>query len=1097
MFIKKFLKPKKDSSTTVIRNFGFANTTSSSGQGGISDLSNIDSKNINTINLSAANAEISNLTNQNLTNTNSAIFEGELIGRGTVDLENAAVKLGSNNTFDELTGSDTSKLYANDITCDYLTVNKKAHFFELVIDKIKTVGGTVIFTPADGFTIDKVVEGNDDYILFWRACTEIAEGEIGDTISATGQTMTEPVSVNMWQEWDQALCQSFNLGDESDYYFDVSNRYWWRTVEAASDEPEIQEINGVKYYCHWIMVYKNGTSSTTGKPFVDTGSDVPAVGDAVAMLGYRYDELVSPAQDDINRASAIIIAAYQTPDGDIVPPSYAQYQGIKDFSLSAYRKTFFDATRSKIFGEFVVDASGQEIDLDDYIRTQTELQEATIIVESNNAVVDMCIMQTDSNGYIHDLNNLPGTDSPATTPPTRFMYVSIYTDQSYFAEYVKCDLFGRTVVLMDIDPNTGYPRLLPTADTANGIYIHSVTTTSNKLCVTFAFRGTGQEIINGSSIQFYGKVILNRGTQDEKTLYPSQTISIAAVSSVEGVDAKFYGLNTILENVQVDGNQTLQPELIYNLKYIEGTSVTYPVPSTQTLRVTTYLNNGTSSTVPVQWDNANNYWRFYPNATTNYYTKTKETPPVAVPIYYKVELVDNNIVVDAKVVDVQLSPMATFSVGADLTTLIYAETTRVENESNNKYASLLVNINGLTSTVSNITNDLTGVHGDISRIDQKANDINLSVTNINNGLQTTGIDITNGKITLTADNTDIQGNLNIYNAQEGLVIYDYNKLPRIIVTNAALNFNASIPPFELPFEETKPYEGNDIYYGSYVLGRLDDGNKIGVRALAVTTDSTQTISSINAKINVLKDGAQKQQWAGNMYFDDGKWRFILTGEVYDVQQYGEYSLQVILTVTGASINDNFNLYTESYLVIGGYNRIGTNAALFAYDSNKLAYFGSECNTLRYGDYNHQAIVEVNANGAEYQPNNYSEDDTNSQRRGIACELGSVMSLHRCTSGSSYYATAYDGLITVNPGVADNFWIYLPNPATMPGKIYYLKRVMTNINVYVYTTNGSGGYIENIFIDEDNSDGRLTSFSLSDLSYMVVSDGEYWILFYCG
>ena len=197
-------------------------------------------------------------------------------------------------------------------------------------------------------------------------------------------------------------------------------------------------------------------------------------------------------------------------------------------------------------------------------------------------------MQTDSQGYIHDLNNLPGIDSP-TTPPTRFLYISIYTDQSYYAEYVKCDLFGRTVVLMDIDPNTGTPRLLPTADTANGIYIHSVTTTSDKLCVTFAFRGTAQEIINGSSIQFYGKVILNRGTQNEKTLYPSQTISIAAVSSVDGLDGQIYTLKKEIEKSQVDNLGTLRTNFQYKINHIVGQNAEVLVNNTDFYLVSSFF----------------------------------------------------------------------------------------------------------------------------------------------------------------------------------------------------------------------------------------------------------------------------------------------------------------------------------------------------------------------------------------------------------------------------------------------------------------------------------------------------------------------------
>lgn len=43
-----------------------------------------------------------------------------------------------------------------EITTEKLTVTKQAHFFELLIDKIKAAGGAILLTPADGFRVEKV-----------------------------------------------------------------------------------------------------------------------------------------------------------------------------------------------------------------------------------------------------------------------------------------------------------------------------------------------------------------------------------------------------------------------------------------------------------------------------------------------------------------------------------------------------------------------------------------------------------------------------------------------------------------------------------------------------------------------------------------------------------------------------------------------------------------------------------------------------------------------------------------------------------------------------------------------------------------------------
>jgi len=55
----------------------------------------------------------------------------------------------NNVTSNNITNSDTIKT-------KNLEVTGTAHFFELIIDKIKSAGGAVMFTPADGFVVDIV-----------------------------------------------------------------------------------------------------------------------------------------------------------------------------------------------------------------------------------------------------------------------------------------------------------------------------------------------------------------------------------------------------------------------------------------------------------------------------------------------------------------------------------------------------------------------------------------------------------------------------------------------------------------------------------------------------------------------------------------------------------------------------------------------------------------------------------------------------------------------------------------------------------------------------------------------------------------------------
>lgn len=63
-------------------------------------------------------------------------------------------------------------IFAKDITVENLTVTKLAHFFSLVIDKIKSVGGSIILSPAN-CVLDKVIDVSTNIKrLYWKATND-------------------------------------------------------------------------------------------------------------------------------------------------------------------------------------------------------------------------------------------------------------------------------------------------------------------------------------------------------------------------------------------------------------------------------------------------------------------------------------------------------------------------------------------------------------------------------------------------------------------------------------------------------------------------------------------------------------------------------------------------------------------------------------------------------------------------------------------------------------------------------------------------------------------------------------------------------------
>ena len=220
-----------------------------------------------------------------------------------------------------------------------LTVTGTAHFFELVIDKIKAAGGAALFTPADGFDIDVVEAVENGYKLYWRC------------------EVDGKVRQNMWQVNDQAICMSFNQAKVGVSY-NVSNKYYWSLVTAVSeyDKPVIRE-DGNKY--NWITI-----STVTFDGTVD-----PEVGDSIAMLGYR-------GTDDEARQSAIYIAAYASFDKYIDAPFIAQYKGIKDFDIEKYRTSWWSLKTNKFVGDFVIESSGKNVV--DFINEQVKVVDGKI-----------------------------------------------------------------------------------------------------------------------------------------------------------------------------------------------------------------------------------------------------------------------------------------------------------------------------------------------------------------------------------------------------------------------------------------------------------------------------------------------------------------------------------------------------------------------------------------------------------------------------------------------------------------------------------------------------------------------------------------------
>lgn len=190
-------------------------------------------------------------------------------------------------------------LLADEITTDYLTVTKAAHFFKLIIDEIKASQGAVIITPANAI-LDKVENISGGWRCYYRANDD------------DGKQIYNCFEVN-----DQVVCQTFDASTGVSY--DVSNTYYWRKVIATGSTTT--DISGTTRDVHYFDLSETDC---------DKRSMTPKAGDNCVQLGNRTDT---------TRQAAIVISAYNSEflDKGLKAPSICQYAGINDYNLSNHR----------------------------------------------------------------------------------------------------------------------------------------------------------------------------------------------------------------------------------------------------------------------------------------------------------------------------------------------------------------------------------------------------------------------------------------------------------------------------------------------------------------------------------------------------------------------------------------------------------------------------------------------------------------------------------------------------------------------------------------------------------------------------------------
>lgn len=189
-----------------------------------------------------------------------------------------------------------------------LIVWGKAIFNTLLIRELSYVGGNIVLSPAAGKIsyIKEVYSETTNELIGWK-CYLLADD---------GTTAT----INSFKLDDQVRCKTFNI--KAGVYENVSNKDYWRLVTKVSTENEvITDAEGHELYdgkkFAWIQIAKENCME---------GSDNPAVGDTIVLMGNRSDR---------SRQHLLMMET----EGDSAP-TFTMYRGINSYSLKG--KSIFD-----------------------------------------------------------------------------------------------------------------------------------------------------------------------------------------------------------------------------------------------------------------------------------------------------------------------------------------------------------------------------------------------------------------------------------------------------------------------------------------------------------------------------------------------------------------------------------------------------------------------------------------------------------------------------------------------------------------------------------------------------------------------------------
>ena len=373
----------------------------------------------------------------------------------------------------------------------------------------------------------------------------------------------------------------------------------------------------------------------------------------------------------------------------------------------------------------------------------------------------------------------------------------------------------------------------------------------------------------------------------------------------------------------------------------------------------------------------------------------------------------------------------------------------------------------------------------------------------------TGIDIVNGKINLNADNTNINGNLNIYNANEGFQIYE-GTTPKISILNRNLGTD---PTAMTDYKDVHFYKEIILKPGesTFDFGKLSD-SKIDFGTFSNNTTVTLSDFYWNVRINLSENGVngwyggenalsssnRKLTWSGPSNLSGSVTSY---GNIYSLNKSftstGAHEYMNITQLSGTVTGDGVSKYCKIAASVKGKVRFVNNSGLLlGHDAinicspteNRYVLVNPDNFIIRNG----KSIFRIKDSHIQ-RNDGYNYGNRYGEMGGeIFGDISSVVP-YKYVGDTNYNVTNNDAFIFISSDMSSTRRIYLPQTDRTPkGKIVYIKNFSPNPCIVTIT-----GNTDRIIPANGGNKDTVSQTEIGHKSMMYLCSNGFWVEFWCG